>query len=255
MSRFIGKKGLAVLLVLLIAPLPILASGVGDIISLLTTITSTLRDGIGKVLGGIQTVKTTQQTIQQKVIWPLDAINQAKSSVLQVRTKFTNLASQIQSIPVQSATLVNPKQLESLLRSGQSSNIQGLQPAFQRLYGMVPAQTDAAIQDRNLADVDDATATGSLKTAIVSDQASQQMLGVADALEQQAGTASPGSAPFLTAQATVVNLQNQAYLQRMLAAELRQEATRLAHDNALLKRSAETSRQMRNTVQQIFNRP
>ena len=67
------------------------------------------------------------------------------------------------------------------------------------------------------------------------------MLSVADGLEQQAAAAAPGSAPMLTAQAQVANLQNQAMLQRMLAAELRQEATRLAHSNALRKRSAEAN--------------
>ena len=97
-------------------------------------------------------------------------------------------------------------------------------------------------------------ATGSLKTALASDQITEQMLGVADQLEQQAGTASPGSAPLLTAQASIANLQNQAFLQRMLAAELRQEAARVAHDNAVLKRSAESTRSLRNGVQQILNR-
>ena len=67
--------------------------------------------------------------------------------------------------------------------------------------------------------------------------------------------AAPGSAPMLTAQAQVANLQNQAMLQRMLAAELRQEATRLAHSNALRKRSAEATKQLRDHMQQILSRP
>jgi tRNA A37 threonylcarbamoyltransferase TsaD len=81
------------------------------------------------------------------------------------------------------------------------------------------------------------------------------MLGVADSLEQQAGQTAPGAAPLLTAQAQVANLQNQAYLQKMLAAELRQEATRLAHDNAMLKSGAAANRNLRNNMQQILSRP
>jgi hypothetical protein len=60
---------------------------------------------------------------------------------------------------------------------------------------------------------------------------------------------------MLTAQAQVANLQNQAMLQRMLAAELRQEATHLAHSNTLRKRSAEAAKQLRDHMRQILSRP
>lgn len=250
----IHRKLLIVVLIVTLISLPA-SGGVGDILTLLNTITSTLRGEIGKVLSAIQAVRTTKRTLEQEVVWPVNQINQARASAVQIRTQFTSLTRSIETLPVTSATLANPRQLESLLRSSQSTNLGPLSISFQRVYGAVPAQTDAATNERNLTDVDDAMATGSLKTAIVSDQSSQQMLSVADALEQQAGTTSPGSAPLLTAQASVANLQNQAYLQRMLAAELRQEASRLAHDNAMLKRNAENGRQFRNAMQQILTRP
>jgi hypothetical protein len=104
-------------------------------------------------------------------------------------------------------------------------------------------------------DVDDSMAMGSLKTTVMSDQASEQMLRAADSLEQQSAVTAPGVAPLLTAQAQVANLQGQAFLQRMLAAELRQEAARLAHDNALVKRSAEANRDLRDHMRQILSRP
>jgi hypothetical protein len=44
-------------------------------------------------------------------------------------------------------------------------------------------------------------------------------------------------------------------LQRLLAAELRQEAARLAHANALRKQSASSTRDLRNNLQQILSRP
>jgi hypothetical protein len=80
------------------------------------------------------------------------------------------------------------------------------------------------------------------------------MLGVADSLEKQAASTSPGAAPFVTVEAEVANLENQAYLQRLLAAELREEATRLAHANALVKRSAEANRTLRDHMSQILSR-
>jgi hypothetical protein len=57
-------------------------------------------------------------------------------------------------------------------------------------------------------------------------------------MENQVAVSTPGSNPFLTAQAQVANLRCQAYMQKMLAADLRQEAGRIAHDNVLVKRRA-----------------
>ena len=57
-------------------------------------------------------------------------------------------------------------------------------------------------------------------------------------MENQVAVSTPGSTPFLTAQAQLANLRCQAYMQKMLAAELRQEAGRIAHDNVLVKRRA-----------------
>jgi hypothetical protein len=104
-------------------------------------------------------------------------------------------------------------------------------------------------------DMDDASALSALKTTVVSDQSGNQMLVLADQMEQQAAQAAPGSTPLLAAQAQIANLESQAFLQRMLASELRQEATKLAHDNALRKRSAEATRNLRNQVHEILSRP
>jgi hypothetical protein len=109
--------------------------------------------------------------------------------------------------------------------------------------------------DRNMMDMDDAAAAASLKTTVISDQNSVQMLARADALEAQAVAAAPGSAPLLTAQAQVANLANQAYLAKMLAADLRLEATKLAHDNAIRKKNAASTRGLRLQMQQVLTHP
>ncbi len=255
-TKFSGKRRVVGLLVLFVCMLPMAAhAGVGDIIQLLVTITNTLKGDIGQVLSAIQQVNSARQSLQQQVVWPITAINQAKGSVLQVRSQFSGLANQVHAIEVSSATLANPQQLEAVLRSNQAANVGSIQPAYLKIYGAVPSVTEAAAADRNLVDVDDAMAAGSLKTAAISGQASEQMLSVADSLEQQSALTSPGAAPLLTAQAQVANLQNQAFLQKMLAAELRQEAARLAHDNATIKSGAEANRNLRNNMQQILSRP
>jgi len=254
-NRFFRTRALTICLVFLLVLVPVTANaGVGDIISLFTTITGTLRNGVGQVLSGIQSINTTIRNFEQEVVWPLTVINQARAEVSQVRAQFTSLAGQIQSIPTNSATLVNPKQLEALLRSQQADNLGRLGQSYAQVYQSLPQANQATTAQRNLMDVDDALALGALKTATASDQASQQMLIVADGLEQQAAVSAPGSASILAAQAQAANLQNQAMLQRMLAAELRQEAARLAHTNALRKQSADANRTLRNNLQQILSR-
>ncbi len=188
-------------------------------------------------------------------MWPVTLINQTRGFVGQVRAQFSSLAGQIHRISTSSATLVNPSRLESLLRGQRAGNLSQISASYTQVYQSLPQASQATANQRNLMDVDDALALGALKTAVVSDQASEQMLSVADGIEQQAAAAAPGSASILTAQAQAANLQNQAMLQRMLAAELRQEAARLAHTNALRKQSADATRELRNNMQQILSRP
>lgn len=254
--RFSFKRIAAFILIcaLLLAP-RVANAGVADIISLLTTITGTIRNGIGTVLGGIQSIRTTVTRLEQQVVWPVAAINQAKSFVSQIRSQLTSAAQQVRQIRTESATLVNPSNLEKVLRGGQANGLAQMKNSYVQIYQPLPLANQATDTQRNLMDVDDAMAIGAMKTAVVSDQATEQMLGVADGIERQAASAAPGSAPMLTAQAQVANLQNQAMLQRMLAAELRQEAARLAHSNAMRKQSVEATNQLRKRMQQILSRP
>lgn len=73
------------------------------------------------------------------------------------------------------------------------------------------------------------------KTTLIADQGSDVILQTASQMENQVAVSTPGSNPYLTAQAQIANLRCQAYMQKMLAAELRQEAGRAAHDNVLVK--------------------
>ena len=225
MNRLISLKRLgAVGVVCALLLLPTAANaGVADIITLLTTITSTLRDGIGTALNGIHGIQNSVTRLRQQVVWPLAAINQAKSFAGQIRNQFSSLAGQISA-------------------------------SYTHVYPPAPHANQATSAQRTLIDADDALALGALKTAVMSDEASDQMLSVADGIERRAGEAAPGTALILTAQAQTANLQNQAMLQRMLAAELRQEAAGLAHANTLRKQSAQAANDLRNHMQQILGR-
>ena len=253
-SKLSKKQALIVALVLTFALAPAARAGVADILMLLNTITSTIKNGIGVALNGIQTVQKAERQLQQQILWPVTVINQAKASVSQVRAQFTSLAQQVHSLAINSATLANPKQLELLLRGQRTGNLGQVGGAFTNVYQPLPPVGDASPSTRNVMDVDDALATGSLKSAVISDQAGEQLLGVADSIEQQTAASAPGSAPILTTQALAANLQSQAFLQRMLAAQLRQEAANLAHANMLIKESSAATKDLNKSVQQVLSK-
>lgn len=253
LRNLLSRRSCIVVLIAALFVVPVSArADVADIIMLLKTITTTLQNGIGAVLGEIKSVENTFNALHQEIVWPLTMINQAKSFVSTTIGQYRRLLNEIHSIGVESATLVNPSHLESEFRSATANSINGIQPAFVQVYSPVPVPTDVQAPERNMMDMDDAAAVTSLKTASIADVTSNQMLAVADGLEQQASAAAPGSAPFLTAQAQVASLEGQAYLAKTLAAELRLEATKLAHENALLKRSASHSSTVRTQMQQVL---
>jgi hypothetical protein len=249
------RRLLLLVLALLLTPPAVRAAGVGDILTLVKTITSTIQGAIGGALGGIQTLHNVVNNFRQHIIWPLDQLNQARTFVTSTRTRYIGRMFQIQAIKNNSATLTNPSRLESLFRNGQSGAVGEFQPLYTNVYGNVPSSTDARLLQRNMIDMDDALAQGSLKTTVLSDQTTQGMLAVADSIEQQSAMAAPGSAPILATQAGISELESQAYLEKVLASELRQEAAKLAHQNSLLKQSATSTRNLQKGAQQVLTHP
>ena len=251
-----SKRLLAVLLVaVILAPTALRAQGIGDLLLLLHTITSTLQGPIGDALSEMRKISAAVNNFRQKIIWPLALINQTRSFVSATRAHYTGLMSQIEGLKNNSATLALPMQLESMFRGAQSGSIGQISSLYTQVYQSVALSGIAQPGQRNLMDIDDAIAMDSLKTSMVSDQTTQGMLTLADSLEQQAMTAAPGSASMVTAQARVADLVTQAQFAKMLAAQLRQEATKLAHQNATLKHSATTTQNLFNQIQQVLAHP
>ena len=231
------------------------ADGIGDILSLFHTITSTLQGPIGDALSEMRKVCAAVNNFRQQIIWPLALINQTRAFVGATRARYTGLMAQIEGIKNNSATLAVPMQLESAFRSAQSGSMGQIPSIYSQVYQPVALAGIGQPAQRNLMDIDDAMSMDSLKTAMVSDQTTQSMLTLADSLEQQAMTAAPGSASMVTAQARVADLETQAQLAKMLAAQLRQEATKLAHQNALLKQRAVATQNLQNQIQQALVHP
>jgi hypothetical protein len=250
------KRLLAVLIVaVVLSPTALRAQGIGDILLLLHTITGTLQRPIGDALSEMRKVSAAVNNFRQQIIWPLALINQTRSFVSATRAHYTGLMTQIEGLKNNSATLALPMQLESIFRGAQSGSIGQIPSLYTQVYQPVALAGIAQPGQRNLMDIDDAMAMDSLKTSMVSDQTTQGMLTLADCLEQQAMTSAPGSASMVTAQARVADLVTQAQLAKMLAAQLRQEATKLAQQNATLKHSATTTQNLFNQIQQVLAHP
>jgi hypothetical protein len=240
---------------LCLIPLNTRADGIGGILFLFHTITSTLQGPIGGALNEMRKVSAEVNDFRQQIIWPLAMINQARGFVSATRARYTGLMSQIAGIKNNSATLALPIQFESMFRGAQSGSIGQIPSIYTQVYQPVALAGIAQPGQRNLMDIDDAISMDSLKTAMVSDQTTQSMLTLADSLEQQAVAAAPGSASMVAAQACVADLETQAQLTKMLAAQLRQEATKLAHQNALLKQRSVATQNLQNQIQQVLAHP
>lgn len=196
-------------------------------------------------LTSINTVRTTLNNLQQLVVWPQQLINEAKRQVTQMVMQYRGLMSTIFYVNLNSATLPSPHALEAIMRDHQVNDFSRLTATFGETYGLIPVATAANPRERALSDMDDALALDNLKLLKASDHATDIELQSADSIEDAASHAAPGSAPFLTATAIVSSIHNQALTQKMLAAELRQEAAQLAHRNTLLKENASNTTQLR----------
>jgi len=243
-KRLVAVTLVGVLVVTLVgAPQPAQAQG-----GLLTAIQGVLNviNGLLKTaLTSINNVRSAMNTWLQTVVYPLQLINQARALVTQIIGQYRTLMSNIFHINLNSATLPKPQALEAVIRDHQVNNFANLTTTFGNTYGVIPVSTAANPTDRAMSDMDDALALDNLKMLKASDHSTDIELQSADALEDAASQAAPGSAPFLTATALTSGIHSQALTQKLLAAELRQEAARIAHHNELRKENAANTTQMR----------
>jgi len=228
------------------APQP--AQAQSGILSGIQAVLNVINGIIQSGLTSINTVRAALSNLEQVVIWPQQLINQARAQVTQMIGQYRSLMSNVFHVNLKSATLPAPQAFEAVVRDHQVNDFSGLTATFGNTYGLIPVATAANPTDRALSDMDDALALDNLKMLKASDQATDIELQSADSIENAASQAAPGSAPFLTATALVSGIHSQALTQKMLAAELRQEAARLAHKNTLRKDNATNTTQLRGVL-------
>jgi hypothetical protein len=105
--------------------------------------------------------------------------------------------------------------------------------------------------------MDDAMAQDNLMMLKESDQSQDLQLQLANQIESLVANpdiniSAPGASPLITAAAVAGQIQSQAVTQKMLAAMLRQEAARIAHDNAIRKRNAAYAGQLQTDMTNVL---
>ena len=236
----------------LIAPRPAMAQL--SLTGAIQAVLDIVNGAIQSALNSINAVRNAIRAFYQTLVWPVNLINQARAQVTQMIGQYRQRMRDIFESDVGSATLAATGQLEAVIRNKQTSDFNAVTAYFRNAFGPIPADTAASPEDRAMTDMDDALALGSLKTLKASDAAVNLTLAVATQLEDAASEAAPGSAPFLTAAAVVASIQSQALTQKMLAAELRQEAARVAHENAERKRLATNTNRFGDQILNLLKR-
>jgi hypothetical protein len=214
-----------------------------------------INGAIGSTLNTIGTITGLVEALHQQIVWPVQLITQAKNAVASLIAQFRGALQSIYATPVNSATLPAPAGLEAIMRNRQTNDFANLTQSYYRAFGALPTVNEADALARNMIDLDDGLALGTLKTLKASDQMGDLILGAGNRVEDEARLAAPGSAPFLTAGAMAANIQSQAMMQKMLAAMLRQEAARIAHENAERKRQGVLAVKVRQSISDVLRRP
>jgi hypothetical protein len=205
----------------------ILAVGLG-------TINSTLGSVIGGGLQAINTVLSDISRFEQTVIWPKQAIAQALGMAGQIQGFYTQMRV-IFRIPIATATLQNPRQLESILLSRNAGQIPNTTGGYAAVYGVVPTPQNAPPPVRDIIDMTDAVAQDAMERAIAIDAIADQEFAAADQINTNVQSATPGSAPIIEAQADAWLIRAHAYTQSALADLMRVRAIDLSNNGAHLK--------------------
>jgi hypothetical protein len=205
------------------------------ILAALSKMQSFMNQYMATPLKDINTAEQTTTKYEQEVMYPIAAINQAKSTVLQFESKFTQMSNMFRTVNVSSATLPQSQALETTLLSRNVGNIGTVSPQFQTVYGVVMGQNTASPAVRNMTDLTDAQAEDAMKRAIEIDALADAELNEADRMGQQISAAAPGSAPILEAEADIWVVRANAYTQAALAELMRTRGIDIANQSKLSK--------------------
>jgi hypothetical protein len=155
----------------------ILSIGLGSVSGAITNV-------VGSGLNAIRSTMSTIEAFERTVVWPQNLINDARGVVASVR----GISGQIRTIsqlPVASATLPSPKQLEQTLLSANADQIPKVGENYAAVYLSVPGPTNASPEVRNIVDMTDAVAQAAMKRAIEIDAIADIEIQASDRILQE----------------------------------------------------------------------
>jgi hypothetical protein len=228
------------------------AQAQGNLVTAVQAVLNVINGLIRTGLASIRIARNSILRLYQVSVWPQQMINQAHGLATQMITQCLNPMANIFQLNLASATLPPTQDLEQVARDGQTTDFSTLTANYTSVYGAVPGTSSASPYDQNMTDIDDALAQDTLKTLKESEAADTLSLSVANQIENAASQTAPGSAPFLTATALVGAIQSEAVMQKMIAAELRQEAGLLAHRTALDKEGATSASRLASAIENLL---
>lgn len=217
----------------------------------LSSISNLLSSMVAKPLAAIQQLEEQSADFEQQVVFPLTAINQARSMAVQSQAQFAQMR-QVFQLSVSSATLPTPQQLEKSLLSRNPGALPQITTNYTALYGEVMSATDAPQPVRDLVDTTDAEAQAAMKKSVEIDALADLELQAAEQINQQLQTAPPGSAAILEAQASAWLVRANAYTQSAMAEVVRVRAIELANQGAQMKFSTAHTTTLHSTGSQVL---
>jgi hypothetical protein len=260
--RIVALVVASTVLIAVVTPQPVFAQiEAGPILAAVASVLSTINNVIrglfsvaNNVLNQINAGMQAFRNLMNIVVYPQALIASARGMVSSMIATFRGLLSSIFNIGVASAQLPAPSALEGVMRNRSVGDFGVLSQAYVQTYGPLPQTANASPMERDLIDADDAAAQALLKTLKAADAVSDQTIAASMLLEDEGQQVAPGTADYLVAAGIIASVENQAVMQKMIAAQMRQEAARLAHQNMIRKRNAMFGNQLRNSLSDFMQR-
>jgi hypothetical protein len=235
----------------------IVTSGLNALNNVMTTINNTLRNVIGPILQRINSAMSAAQQImgaifafQRNVVYPQQAITDARALIGRVHGIY-NAIRGIWNISVHSATLPNPRQLETVILSRDPAQIGSVGASFSSVYTPLPPAAEAHPSQRDLIDSTDAVAQAAMKRSIAIDAIADQELEAADQMMSALQSTAPGTAEMIGAQAGAWLVRSHAYTQQAMAELMRIRSIELAAQSARIKEGVRYTRETRNKLTEL----
>jgi hypothetical protein len=207
--------------------------------------------GMGDTIKQFNTDTAEIQNLQTQILYPVQEFNNIQSNATSVVNSYRGWMNSVFGLNLASAQTTSGQALERQMLSGFTNTNPSAQMGslFTNAYGSLPNPSQATQTHVQAIDAGDASAQAAMQMSVMADASAASTVQLANSLESQALTTSPGSAPQLEAQALASELNSMAIEHKLLATQLRAEATRLGYRGAEFKQGATSSG---SAVQGIF---